>query len=74
LANHPLASVASSKRAEVMLMRRFSVIPEVATPNSDSKKAYTQLYEEKLDASHFEAMRDLLPALRSSSAMGITAE
>ena len=55
-------------------MRRFSVIPEVATPNSDSKKAYTQLYEEKLDASHFEAMRDLLPALRSSSAMGITAE
>ena len=27
LANHPLASVASSKRAEVMLMRRFNVIP-----------------------------------------------
>jgi len=27
LANHPLASVASSKRVEVMLMRRFNVIP-----------------------------------------------
>jgi len=27
LANHPLASVASSKRAEMMLMRRFNVIP-----------------------------------------------
>ena len=74
LANHPLASVTSSKRAEVMLMRRFNVIPEVGAPNSDSKKAYMQLYKEKLDASHFEAMRDLLPALRSSSAMGITAE
>ena len=74
LANHPLASVASSKHVEVMLMRHFSVIPEVAAPNSDSKKAYTQLYKEKLDAGHFEAMRDLLLALRSSSAMGFTAE
>ena len=72
LASHPLASVASSKRAEVMLMRRFNVIPDVAAPNSDSKKAYTQFYKEKLDDSHFEAMRDLLPALRSSSAMGFT--
>ena len=74
LANHPLASVASSKRTEVMLMRRFGVIPEVAVPNSDSKKAYTELYKEKLDAGHFEAMRDLLPALHSSSVMGFTAE
>ena len=41
-------------------MRHFSVIPEVAAPNSDSKKAYTQLYKEKLDDGHFEAMRDLL--------------
>jgi len=74
LANHPLASVASSKRTEVMLMRRFGVIPEVAVPNSDSKKAYTELYKEKLDAGHFEAMRYLLPALHSSSVMGFTAE
>jgi len=74
LANHPLASVASSKHAEVMLMRHFSVIPEVAAPNSDSKKAYTQLYKEKLDAGHFEAIRDLLSALHSSSVMGFTAE
>ena len=55
-------------------MRRFSVIPDVATPNSDSKKTYMQLYKEKLDAGHFEAMRDLLLALRSSSAMGFTVE
>jgi len=45
LANHPLASVTSSKRAEVMLMHRFNVIPDVAAPNSDSKKAYMQLYK-----------------------------
>ena len=47
---------------------------KVAAPNSDSKKAYTELYKEKLDAGHFEAMRDLLPALHSSSVMGFTAE
>jgi hypothetical protein len=57
-----------------MLMRCFSVIPEVAAPNSDSKKAYTQLYKEKLNAGHFEAIRDLLLALHSSSVMGFTAE
>jgi hypothetical protein len=74
LANHLLASIAFSKRAEVMLMRRFNVIPDVAAPNSDSKKSYTQLYKEKLDAGHFEAMRDLLPALRSSSVVGFTVE
>ena len=74
LASHPLASVASSKRAEVMLMRCFNVILDVAAPNSDSKKAYTQLYKEKLDAGHFEAMKDLLPALRSSSVVGFTVE
>ena len=74
LANHPLANVASSKCAEVMLMRRFNVIPDVAVPSSDSKKAYMQLYKEKLDAGHFEAMRDLLPALRSSSVVGFTVE
>ena len=55
-------------------MRCFNVIPDVTAPNSDSKKVYTQLYKEKLDAGHFEAMRDLLPALRSSSAMGFTIE
>lgn len=74
LANHPLANVASSKCAKVMLMRRFNVIPDVAAPNSDSKKTYMQLYKEKLDAGHFEAMRDLLPALGSSLAMGFTVE
>ena len=72
LANHPLANVASSKCAEVMLMRRFNVIPDVAAPNSDSKKAYMQLYKGEARRRHFEAMRDLLPALRSSSAMGFT--
>jgi hypothetical protein len=74
LAYHPLASVASSKRAEVMLMRRFNVIPELVMPNSDSKKACMQLYKEKLDAGHFKAMMDLLPALRSSSVVGFNVE
>jgi len=74
LANHSLASVPSSKRAEVMLMRRFNVVPEVAAPNSDSKKAYSELYKEKFDDDHLKAVRDLLPALRNSSIMGFTLE
>ena len=45
LANHPLASVPSSKCAGVMLMHHFNVVSEVAAPNSDSKKAYMQLYK-----------------------------
>ena len=48
LANHPLASVPSSKCAGVMLMHHFNVVSEVAAPNSDSKKAYSELYKEKL--------------------------
>lgn len=74
LGNHPLASVPSSKRAEVMLMGRFNVVPEVAAPNSDFKKAYSQLYKEKFDDDYFEAVRDFLPALRNSSIMGFTLE
>jgi len=74
LANHPLASVPFSKCAGVMLMRHFNVVSEVAAPNSDSKKAYLELYKEKFDDDHFEAVRDLLPALRNSSTMGFTLE
>ena len=74
LANHPLASVPSSKCAGVMLMRHFNAVPEVATPNSDSKKAYSELYKEKFDDDHFEAVRDLLPVLRNSLTMGFTLE
>ncbi|RLM55772.1 hypothetical protein C2845_PM10G11590 [Panicum miliaceum] len=74
LANHPLANVASSKRAEVVLMRRFKVLPEDTAANNESKQAYTQLYSEKLDGDHFEAVRELLPALRNASpALGLTA-
>ena len=55
-------------------MRRFNVVPEVAAQNSDSKKTYSELYKEKFDDDHFEAVRDLLPALRNSSIMGFTLE
>ncbi|CAN6212325.1 unnamed protein product [Urochloa humidicola] len=67
LANHPLAGVASSKRAEVILMRRFQMIPEATTPTSEGKRAYEQLYKEGVQNEHFEAMSDLLPALRNLS-------
>ena len=48
-------------------MRRFHGLPEEASVNTESRKAYTQLYTENLAGDHFEAIRDLLPALRCAS-------
>ena len=75
LANHPLANIASSKRAEVILMRRLSVLPDNATAaNSESKQAYDQLYKQRMDNDHYEAVRDLVPALRCNGpALGLLA-
>ncbi|CAN6245126.1 unnamed protein product [Urochloa humidicola] len=67
LASHPLANVASSKRAEVMLMRRFDMIPDVSTPTTEGEKAYEKLYRSGVHNEHFEAMNDLLPALQNVS-------
>ncbi|CAN6333269.1 unnamed protein product [Urochloa humidicola] len=67
LASHPLANVASSKRAEVVLMRRFGVVPENVPINTGGKQAYAKLYKEGMDGDHFEAVRDLLPALWNAS-------
>jgi hypothetical protein len=47
LANHPLANVASSKRAEVVLMRRFDVLQDSKLVNSDAKRAYRQFDTER---------------------------
>ena len=55
-------------------MRRFNIISEQAAANSESKLAYTQLYSEKFNADHHEAVRELLPALRCADpALGLTA-
>ncbi|CAN6173588.1 unnamed protein product [Urochloa humidicola] len=67
LANHPLANVPLAKRAEVVLMRRFRMIPETGPPNTKGKKAYDKLYKEGLAEKIFEAMSDLMPALRNAS-------
>ncbi|CAO1939987.1 unnamed protein product [Urochloa humidicola] len=68
LAAHPLSNVASSKRAEVVLMRRFDMIPATAsTPTTEGRKAYQKLYRTGVQSDQFEAMSDLLPALRNVS-------
>ncbi|CAN6239763.1 unnamed protein product [Urochloa humidicola] len=68
LASHPMANVPSAKRAEVILMQRFGLIPEGVAVNTEGKKAYEKLYkEEGLATKNFEAMRDLLPALKNAS-------
>ncbi|CAL4909365.1 unnamed protein product [Urochloa decumbens] len=68
LANHPLANVPSAKRAEVVLMHRFELIPEhQSVANTEGKKAYDKLYKEGLLSDNLEAMRDIMPALRNAS-------
>ncbi|CAN6301852.1 unnamed protein product [Urochloa humidicola] len=68
LAAHPLSNVASSKRAEVVLMCRFDMIPETAsTPTTEGRKAYQKLYRTGVQSDQFEAMSDLLLALRNVS-------
>ncbi|CAN6238814.1 unnamed protein product [Urochloa humidicola] len=67
LASHPLANVPSAKRAEVVLMHHFELIPEPAVPNTDGKKAYEKLYKDGLMSKNLEAIRDLTPALKSIS-------
>ncbi|CAN6358464.1 unnamed protein product [Urochloa humidicola] len=68
LASHPMANVPSAKRAEVILMQRFGLIPEGVAVNTEGKKAYEKLYSEGgLVTKNFEAMRDLMPALKNAS-------
>ncbi|CAO2186159.1 unnamed protein product [Urochloa humidicola] len=67
LANKQLANVASSKRAEVLLMRRFNLIPEAAPVNTAGKQAYAKVYKSGMAGNHFEAVGDLIPALRNMS-------
>ena len=47
-------------------MRRFDMAQNAAPITIDAQQAYKQLYTEKLADSHFEAVSELLPALRSS--------
>ncbi|CAN6360461.1 unnamed protein product [Urochloa humidicola] len=67
LASHPLANVPSAKRAEVVLMHRFDLIPEPVMVNTEGKKAYEKLYKEGMVDKNFEAIRDLTPALKNLS-------
>ena len=69
LANHPLANVASSKRAEVVLMQRFDAVHASTPVNTDAKRAYKQLHTAELAESYFEAVRELLPALQQLPAL-----
>ncbi|CAL4984314.1 unnamed protein product [Urochloa decumbens] len=58
LGNHPLANVASSKHAEVILMRRFEEIPEAAPLTTEAKQAYKKFYVEEMREKHYEAIQE----------------
>ncbi|CAN6268811.1 unnamed protein product [Urochloa humidicola] len=68
LAKHPLANVASSKRAEIVLMQRLGMVPEIAPPSiiNEARAAYRKLYGDELEETHFEAVQDLIPALKGA--------
>ncbi|CAL4972951.1 unnamed protein product [Urochloa decumbens] len=65
LANHPLAMVASSKRAEVVLMRRLGVPTEELKKPAEADQAFKKYYAEEARNRNFDAFRDLLPSLKS---------
>jgi hypothetical protein len=73
-ANKPLPSVPSSKRAEVVLMQRFGVAEKSTNTTPSIKAAYAKFYADEARDKHFEAMSDLLPALRCNAmAVGLQA-
>ncbi|CAN6336654.1 unnamed protein product [Urochloa humidicola] len=65
LAKHPLAQVASSKRAEVVLKRRFQPGSDTGPVSAAAKQAYEKFYAPDQRQRNYEAMQDLMPSLRS---------
>ncbi|CAN6358223.1 unnamed protein product [Urochloa humidicola] len=70
LAEQPLANVTSSKRAEVILMRRFEVAAPQAPITATTKKAYLKFFEGRLDSSDMAAAGELFPSLRRNAVAG----
>ncbi|CAO2147674.1 unnamed protein product [Urochloa humidicola] len=64
IAQQPLANVASSKRAEIILMRRFDIAAPSGPITATTKKAYHGFFEGKLDSADMAAANELFPALR----------
>ena len=64
IANQPLATVASSKRAEILLMQKFDGVPTREAPSQPAKKMIAEYFEGNLSAKYMDAARELFPSMR----------
>ncbi|CAN6340093.1 unnamed protein product [Urochloa humidicola] len=71
IAQQPLANVASSKRAEIILMRRFDVAAPTGPITATTRKAYHDFFEKKVDSTDMEAASELFPSLRRNLGVSV---
>lgn len=64
--NQPLAKIASSKRAEVILMQKFGAVLPESQLQPTSKKAATEYFDDPLSKVRLSAAKELFPSLRCS--------
>jgi hypothetical protein len=66
IANQPLANIASSKRAEVLLMQRFDGVPAQEGSSEPAKKMIADYFDGNLSGKYMEAARKLFLSLRKN--------
>ena len=67
IANQPLANIASSKRAEVLLRQRFDGVPAQDEPSEPAKKMVAEYFDANFSVKYLEAARELFPSLQNGT-------
>ena len=67
IAAQPLMHIPTSKRGEVLLMRRMGFAPPAAPISSASKRAYDDFFVRNLTSSEVKAMDELSPATNATT-------
>ena len=67
IANQPLANIASSKRAEVLLRQRFDSVPAQDEPSEPAKKMVAEYFDANFSVKYLEAARELFPSLQNGT-------
>ena len=67
IAAQPLAHIPTSKRGEVLLMRRMGFAPPAAPISSASKRAYDDFFARNLTSSEVEVLDELFPATNATT-------
>jgi hypothetical protein len=60
-----MVNVASSKRAELALIRWFDIIPEHAQATTPARQVYGTFFRAELSDTHAVAARELFPSLKA---------